>query len=251
MAVLAALLAPAAWGAAPARAADGDEFAGAWQGELNGQRLVWNIAHPGGKWFINGEYYEGKKAVAAFKGADVKYADGKLTFAQQWIYKPAVGWPDNLATRVEVNGEKLSFSWSQGDVSASGELARKGGTPPGDKPTDKPPDKPADDTPGADFLGKWQRDHDGVQEVITIAKVGDNWSVTGVYTKDGKEIGVFIGQDVKLHDNELSYIFTSERPPPGLMVNDAHVTLKVKGDVITVDWRHGKRKGHHEWERAK
>jgi hypothetical protein len=112
-------------------------------------------------------------------------------------------------------------------------------------------DKPAAD--GADFVGKWEKPENDILDVITITKNGDDWSISGVYYKDGKEVGGFTGKDVKYHTNgELSYISHVDKAPPGKGgLNDARITLTLKDGNIVERWHVGRLRGSHKWTPAK
>ncbi|HEV3260616.1 MAG TPA: hypothetical protein VG013_27420, partial [Gemmataceae bacterium] len=65
----------------------------------------------------------------------------------------------------------------------------------------------ADDKPAGDgFLGKWEKPEGDILDVITISKNGDDWSISAVYLKDGKEVGSFTGKNVKFEKGALSYV---------------------------------------------
>jgi hypothetical protein len=112
-------------------------------------------------------------------------------------------------------------------------------------------DKPAGD--GAGFVGKWEKPAGDILEVITIAKDGDDWSLSGVYTKDGNEVGGFTGKNVKyLGNGELTYVSHIDKHPPGRGgINDARVTLVLKDGNIIEHWHAGRFRGSHTWTPAK
>jgi len=89
--------------------------------------------------------------------------------------------------------------------------------------------------------------------LLETPKKGDDWSISGVYCKDGKEVGGFTGKDVKYHDNgELSYISHVDKAPPGKGgANEARITLTLKDGNIIEHWRVGRSRGSHTWTPAK
>jgi hypothetical protein len=117
-------------------------------------------------------------------------------------------------------------------------------------------DKPAAD--GADFIGKWEKPEpeNGLLDVITIAKNGDDWSISGVYYKDGNEVGGFTGKEVKylsgVNRGELTYVSHIDKAPPGKSgLNDVRITLALKDGNIIEHWRIGRLRGSHTWTPAK
>ena len=112
-------------------------------------------------------------------------------------------------------------------------------------------DKPSADD--ANLVGKWEKQEKDLVIVITITKNGDDWSISGVFYEDGKDVGGFTGKEVKyIKSGELSYISHIDKAPPAKFAhNDVHVTIVLKDGKIIEHWHAGKSRGSHTWTPAK
>src|SRR5262245_14561296 len=131
--------------AAPvSRAADGDEFIGSWQGSVDGYQEVWTIKKDGDKWSVKIVYSKSGKEMGLSSGADVKFADGMLSFTQKLDKRPpGVVWIDDAGITIKKSGDKLTYTWTAGGSSGSRNLTKPG-------------------KESAELVGKWKNVVDGV-----------------------------------------------------------------------------------------
>jgi hypothetical protein len=118
--VLGALALSLAPSAAPVRAADDEDgvkpFLGEWHTVADGIGEGWKISKDKktGKLSAVGEFRDVKTLalLGGFRGKDVEYKDGKLTFIQVYVKKPRPNWEDGVKMTLEEDGEKqLKFKW--------------------------------------------------------------------------------------------------------------------------------------------
>jgi hypothetical protein len=55
----------------------------------------------------------------------------------------------------------------------------------------------------------------GIQERWTIARGQNGWSIQGVYTDQGKEVGKFYGTDSRYENGRLLFLQKFDPRPPG------------------------------------
>jgi hypothetical protein len=220
---LAALLLPLAGGVL--RAADGDEFVGTWQVSHDGYNEVWNIKMDKGDWSVGGAFFQKGKEVGSWKGADVKFADGKLSCTQKWVKKPDPTWGDATQLTAAVSGDKLTFVWDNGGGnSGTRDMARvksAGGE-------------------GAELVGAWGCDHDGLHEAWNIVKSDKGeWGVEGAFFKKGQIVGAWRGGDVKYSDGKLTCTQNYLKKPVASWSDSVKLTASVAGDKLNFMWDAG------------
>jgi uncharacterized protein (TIGR03067 family) len=120
------ILALPAGQSAPA-AEDGSDLVGTWSGTAGGFKELWTIQQDKGAWSVSGVFKSGEAVVGAFRGVDVQYNNGTLTFRQDYIRKPAANWPNGNRITAKVSGDKISFTWRSGKQSGSGSLTKGAG----------------------------------------------------------------------------------------------------------------------------
>ncbi|HVS37494.1 MAG TPA: hypothetical protein VMS17_18165 [Gemmataceae bacterium] len=218
--------------AACARAADTDPFVGSWQVDHDGYREIWTIAKDKDDYTVNGVFNQNGAEVGSFKGADVKVADGKLTCSQNWIKKPEPTWSDSTKLTATVKGDKLSFTWDNGNgQSGTRDMARAKAV--------------AND--GSDLIGVWKSDHDGYTEVLEIRMVKGAWAAGGSFLKKGKLVGAWSGADVAFADGKLSCTQKYTAKPEATWSDGNKLTAQIDNDKLIFTWDNGSgQSGTHE-----
>jgi len=236
------------WQPAPLRAADdGAELVGVWEGQVDGYKESWTLSNQNGRWSASGSYLKHGKQVGAVYGQNLKYADGVLTFTQKFVKTPPnVTWIDNATITIKRAGDKVSYSWDVVGFTGSREWTRVGDAPATTTTTTTSSD------PG-NLVGNWQGVVDGITEVVTIKSESGNVTVSGVFTKNGSEVGSFTGKDPKLSNNTLSYVQIFDKKPDGVgWIDNANISVYVnKGGKLEYHWHHGKQRGARQLDPAK
>ena len=88
------------------------------------------------------------------------------------------------------------------------------------------------------LLGSWKTKETfaGYDLRTTIAKDGGQWSIKGTFEKDGSVAGTFVGENIKVADNSLTYGFKHVKKPDGGAWQDHEVTLRMDGNGLTMSW---------------
>jgi hypothetical protein len=236
------------WQPAPLRAADdGSELVGVWEGQVDGYKEVWTLNNQSGRWSALGNYLKNGKQVGAAIGQNPKYADGVLTFTQKLVKTPAnVTWIDSATITVKRAGDKMSYNWDVAGLTGAREWSRVG---------DAPATTTTTTTTASDggLVGSWQGVVDGFMEVLTIKSENGNWTVSGVFLKNGSEVGSFTGKDPKLSNNTLSYVQQFDRKPDGVgWIDNANISVYVnKSGKLEYHWHYGKQRGYRQLDPAK
>ncbi|HEY1188115.1 MAG TPA: serine protease [Gemmata sp.] len=88
--------------------------------------------------------------------------------------------------------------------------------------------------------GHWTRVTEGITELWSVRRAGDTWEVYGAFLENGKEVGGFVGTDVKVTEKTLTFVQKFAKPPPRLWLSGATVTATAEGDKFAYTWRlHG------------
>jgi hypothetical protein len=240
---LLALALALSWQPAPLCAADdGAELVGVWEGQLDGHKEVWTINNQNGRWTASGVYQKNGKQVGSAAGQNPKYADGVLTFTQKLVKIPAgVTWIDGATITIKPAKDKLSYTWDVGGLSGAREWTRVGDVP-----------APTTTTSAVSPVGSWQGVVDGITEVWTIKNDNGDWTVSGVYMKDGQPVGSFTGKDPKFNNNTLTFTHSIDKKPDGVgWIDGSTISASVKNGKLDYHWHNGKNKGVRLLEPAK
>src|SRR5262249_32423105 len=136
----------------------------------------------------SGVFQKNGKPVGSAAAQNVKYADGVLTWTQKLVKTPpGVTWIDGATITVKAVKDKVSYTWDVAGLSGSREWTRVGDVPVSTATT----------TTNNGLVGNWQGVVDGFTEVLTIKSDNGDWSVSGVYLKNGVEVGSFTGKEPK------------------------------------------------------
>lgn len=124
--------------------------------------------------------------------------------------------------------------------------------PDGDKPVLAEP-VAADvcfDPTVAGLAGRWTGQVDGLTEVWTIRGTDGKWEVSGVYLDGEKEVGSFVGSEVKMSEQTLTFVHKFVKVPPRAWFNGSGHTAKLDGGKLTFTWRVGAASGTRSLVRA-
>lgn len=170
-----------------AAAQPADELIGRWQGASGsgGFQESWTISRDKGQWGVVGTYTKDGKEAGSFRGKDVRFANGQLSFRQQYVKKPDPSWGDGNLMAATAKGNSLNVTWRAGRQSGKVSFTR---VEPAADDTGKPaapsstaPSTPAardsSPTPAADSVGPKQE----------LAKFDGQWEFKD-FLLDGKKI---------------------------------------------------------------
>jgi hypothetical protein len=226
------------WKPAQTRAADeGAELVGIWEGKVDGYKEVWTITNDKGRWSVSAVYQKNDKLYGSSAGQNPKYADGVLTFTQKLVkIPPGVTWIDGATSTVKAVKDKISYTWDVAGLSGSREWTRGS-------------DAPAP----VSLVGNWQGVVDGITELWTIKSDNGDWSVSGVYLKNGLEVGSFTGKDPKFDNNTLTFTHVFDKKPEGVgWIDRSRISLSLnKSGKVDYHWRVGRQRGSRTLEPAK
>ena len=241
-----------------ARAAEGDELIGTWEGMsgAGGFKETWTIKNDKGEWSVVGIFKKDGKEVGMFQGQNCKYTRGVLVYQQQFVTKPDPGWGNGTLITAKATGDKLSFTWNNGRQSGPGSLKRAGGTAvatrPGTdpvKPNDpvtQPKTEPKTEpkaTPSTSpeesahrHLGEDER---GPAQIWSIHAQDGKWSVLGQFYRKDKLVGTFHGENMKLINRSLTFVQKFDiKPVPG-WGDGTKLSATPERAKLTVAWGSG------------
>lgn len=89
----------------------------------------------------------------------------------------------------------------------------------------------------AGLAGQWTRVTDGLTEVWTIRCTAGKWEVSGVFLDGTKEVGSFVGSEVKMSEQTLSFVHKFVKQPPRAWLSGAAYTARLDGDKLAYTWR--------------
>src|SRR5262249_47866344 len=110
----------------PAAARADEDLVGTWEGMSGsgGFTEVWTIKMDKGGWSVSTVYLKNGKEAGGFRGKDVKFASGTLTFVQDFVKKPDTTWADGTVISAMAKGDKLTFEWKNTAGSGTVNLSR-------------------------------------------------------------------------------------------------------------------------------
>src|SRR5262245_15977002 len=80
----------------------------------------------------------------------------------------------------------------------------------------------------SDLAGTWKVDGERFQEVWTFSHASRTWQVTGVYRKDGKEVGACHGANAEYADGALTFQRVFDKKPAPDLGDNAPCMFRVK-----------------------
>ena len=204
--------------------ADDDALVGTWEVNHDGYNEIWTIAKDKDDWSVSGVFKEKGAEVGSWKGGAVKVADGKLTCTQQYAVKPNPTWSDDTKLSATAKGDKLTFTWDNGDgANGKREMTRV----------------KASAADGADLVGAWKVEHDGYTEVWDVRMVKGAWDVKGLFYKKNKQVGAWMGADVAFADGKLSCTQKYLMKPEANWSDATKLTAQMSNDKLDFTWDNG------------
>jgi hypothetical protein len=212
----------------PGFAADEDEkIVGVWERVIEKDNLeeTWVIKKTKDKWSVSGSFWKRDKngEVGNFKGKDVKYADGTLTFTQDYFKLPA-GRKNGVKITASAEGDRLDVSAREGESETRDNMQRAGDA--------------------SEVLGTWKAMTFGMKELWTIEKDKKGvLSVRGTFTKGDKEVGKWKGVNVRYFMRTLWFNQQFDKRPTRTWVNGVAIAGVGRGGELVFVWTNGKQKG--------
>ncbi len=216
---------------------DGGKLVGTWEGNAGGGgfKEIWTITkNDKGEFAVSGVFKKGDSEAGSFTAKDCKFADGKLTFTQQYTKKPDPKWQDGSQMTASASGDTLTFEWKNSSGKGTVKLERQ--------------------KTGAELAGTWQgTTGDGqFKESWTITRNDKGeFTVMGTYKKDDKDAGSFHGADCKYSSGALTCTQVYDKKPDPSWQDKTKLVIKASGDKLTYDWSNGGGSGSVSMDRAK
>ena len=212
----------------PAGRADDEKIIGVWERETEKDELeeTWAIKkNKDNKWTVSGSFWKSGKngEVGNFKGKDVKYVDGTLSFTQEYFKLPK-GRENGTMITASTEGDRLDITAKKGSVETRDNMERAGDA--------------------NEVVGTWSKITLGMKEVWVIAKDKNGvLSVRGTFSKDGKELGSFKGVNVRYFKHVLCFNQEYIKLPSPNMTNGSAIACVGKGEEMPYIWSKGKEEG--------
>ncbi|HTU18333.1 MAG TPA: hypothetical protein VMG10_09770 [Gemmataceae bacterium] len=241
---------------APTRAAeDGGKLIGLWQEEMDGYKVVWCIGYWNGKWSVSAALHKPSEKKGAWLGADVRLADGKLTFTRKpGANAPATVMEDIKVTVQAVKDGELFYNTDKGgprtltrttDVALAPDvlpsnggaavIAKNGKPNRGGDSTLTPGGKPPEDA--KKYAGKWSGNGEihGFKEVWTIQVNDDGVAVNGTFVDPkGKRPTCYVsGANVRFEGGKLVFNQQLGTNCPGYMGNNTKISVEAATDTLS------------------
>jgi hypothetical protein len=222
---LLAILGPTlCWHCAAFAGDDEEKIIGVWERATEKDDLeeTWVIKKTKAKWSVSGTFFERGREVGNFKGKDVKYADGTLTFTQD--FKLPKGRQDGTRITASVEGDRLDLTAKKGKLEVRDNMERAGDA--------------------KEVLGTWTAVTFGMKESWTIEKDEKGvLSVRGTFKKDDKEVGSWKGVNVRYFMRTLLFNQEFDKLPTKTWVNGVAIAGVGRGGEFVFLWSNGKQKG--------
>jgi hypothetical protein len=226
--LLVGILAPAfIWHSTSIAGNDDEKIIGVWERatEKDGLEETWVIKKTKTKWSVSGTFWKrGRNGeVGNFKGRDVKYADGTLSFTQDFFKLPK-GRKNRTNITASAEGDRLDFVAKNGDSETKDNMQRVGDA--------------------SEVLGTWTAVTFGMKEAWTIEKDKKGiLSVRGTFKKGDKEVGSWKGVNVRYFMRTLWFNQQFDKRPTKTWVNGVAIAGVGRGGEFVFLWSNGKQKG--------
>jgi hypothetical protein len=229
---------------------DDPEIVGTWQSQPNpGDFLeVWTIRADAGAWSVRGVFTRDGVEAGSFEGKECKYANGTLTFRQEYVRKPDATWSENNRISAKVSQGQLDVQWRNRLLKGRTTLVRPGAAARSNEPTapsapTAPPVAPPFGVPGvgndADLVGSWEGTFDGLKEFWVVAREGDRISVKGTFSDAGREVGSFHGENIIALGPTLSFLMKLDRKPRANWPDSFLIGVRAVGGRLDYTWQSG------------
>ena len=197
---------------------------------------TWVIKKTKGAWSVSGKFYmPGKGEVGNFKGKDVKFANGSLTFTQEFFKLPK-GFVSGATVSCSAEDDRLDVAFKP----KKGEATRDNFKRAGD---------------ASEVIGTWK---------TTTSKAGNSetWfiekdkkgglAVRGEWAdKNGKVTHTFKGVNVRYFMKELFFNQNFTKAPKGFPNFGTAIACVARDDELFFVWFNGSRTGKGKFKRSK
>jgi hypothetical protein len=248
------------------RAGDaGAKITGVWKtkGKGVGFDLGMTIANGGGKWTVQGTIEKNGVVVGTFVGENFMLVGERLKFQRRFTKKPADNWEDSdevtlaldgdtlVSGVVTKNGKKNERFFVRVAAAAKSVVEPSGKEPEKSKSQAKSEQKAADSSAAGDkFSGMWKGSVANHDEIWTIKRSDDTWTINGRFRRNGEVVGSFIGTDIQEAKGALTFTRTFVKAPAsGGWQDRVIITMKSEGGNLTYTWSAGKQKGTRALEK--
>jgi hypothetical protein len=152
---------------------------------------------------------------------------------QEYDKKPVDSWSDGNEMTAKAAGDRLAVTWKGGGGPGKTTLTRAAA--------------------GDLIAGTWRgaSGAGGFTEIWTIKMESDEWSVSGVFQKDGKDVGAFHGKDCKYANGTLTFVQEYDQKPDPTWASGTRIAAKATKDKLTFTWRNNKQSGTVTLDRAR
>jgi hypothetical protein len=222
------ILSPAfSWHSAALAGDDDERIIGVWERvtENDGLEETWVIKKTKDKWSVAGTFWKRARngEVGNFKGKDVKYADGALSFTQDYFKLPK-GRKNGTRISASAEGDRLDFSAKNGESETKDNMQRAGDA--------------------SEVLGTWTAMTFGMKETWTIEKGKKGvLSVRGTFKKGDQEVGSWKGVNARYFMRSLWFNQQFDKLPTKTWVNGVAIAGVGRGGEFVFVWSNGKQKG--------
>ena len=208
---------------------DDEKIVGVWERETGkGKDLMeetWVVKKTKDKWTVSGTIYNRGEEVGNFKGKDVKFKDGELSFTQDFFKLPK-GFATGSKITMEAEGDRLDVAATKGKEETKYNMERAGDA--------------------SELLGTWKGSNYGYNEVWTIEKdKKGNLSLRGTVEKGGKQVGLWKGVNVRYFMHTLWYNQQFDQLPATWTNGTANAGTVREGQFHYV-WDNGRGKGKNK-----
>jgi hypothetical protein len=213
----------------PAAFASGDDekIIDIWEREIGKDKDLleetWVIKKTKDKWSVSGTIFNNGKEVGNFKGKDVKYADGTLSFTQDYLKAPK-GRQNGMQITASAEDDRIDFTAKKGKSETKDNMKRAGDA--------------------SEVLGTWKADTFGMKETCTIEKDKKGaLSIRGTFTKGDNEVGRWKGVNVRYFMRTLWFNQQFDKLPTKTWVNGVAIAGVGRGGEVVFVWTNGKQQG--------
>lgn len=188
---------------------------------------TWIIKKTKGTWSVSGKFYTpGKGEVGNFRGKNVKFADGSLTFTQDFFKLPK-GFVSGTTVTCSADDDRLDVAFQP----KKGEETKDNFKRAGD---------------ASEVMGTWKNtSKNGTTETWIIEKdkkgqlrVRGEWG-----DKNGKVTHAFNGVNVRYFMKALTFNQNFNKAPRGFVNFGTAIACMAKDDSLIFVWYNGRNKG--------
>lgn len=190
----------------------------------------WTIKKTKDKWSVSGTFYQpGKGDVGYFKGKDVRFADGTLTFTQDFFKLPN-GFKSGATVTASAEGDRLDVAFTPKKGAEVKDNLKRAGD-------------------GSELLGTWKGDGQtkGVKLAWTVEKDKTGaLSIRGQVLRGDQVAGTWNGVNVRYFMKMLTFNQNFDKLPTKTWVNGtAYAAIGRENELIFI-WFNGRVQSKHK-----